>query len=175
MKNSTALEADSKTLSILRMTVCWMVFSVLALFSGIAMVLLLCHFVIVPYMREKDLVTTDCVVDTINFIPEMTNRTCRDTSENMTSQMDTSSCDVMLDEEQSFRNSHSETDHHDPESGQITYCVQVTIVYKGFDGFTHKATLQVQPQEESVLFSEKVCQILQFRFPLKITSYSKSL
>ena len=152
MKTSLVLETDNKTKHVMRLSMCWIVTSIIALVCGLIMVLVFCHVLIVPHMRTKDYVTTDCVIDDITVIPDVTNVTCAHLSTEirstaMTLHADKSNCEVTLGKtESSGKTSQLFTNQQQNEN---SHCVQVGVVYKAFDGFPRKALLQTQPLEET--------------------------
>ena len=160
MKTSLVLESDSKTKNVMRLSMCWITTSIIALLCGLIMVLVFCHVLIVPHMRTKDYVTTDCVIDHIAVIPDASNVTCSDLTATMTPlalDADTSNCEVTLGQTESS----SQVLHE----GENSHCVQVKVLYKAFDGFVRNALLQTQPIEddrkmEGSTISEKVGKII---------------
>ena len=147
MKTSLVLETENKTNNAMRLSLCWIVTSVIALFSGLMMVLVFCHFLIVPHMRTKDYVTTDCIIDDIAVIPDVTNISCADLSSDMTPLLyaDTSNCQVTLSK---MSSSQSLQFSSNEEQIRNSHCVQVRVRYKAEDGFERKALLQTQPLEQ---------------------------
>ena len=136
MKTSLVLETENKTNNVMRLSLCWIVTSVIALFSGLMMVLVFCHFLIVPHMRTKDYVTTDCIIDDIAVIPDVTNISCADLSSDMTPLLyaDTSNCQVTLSK---MSSSQSLQFSSNEEQIRNSHCVQVRVRYKAERWFSN--------------------------------------
>ena len=130
------------------------------------MVLVFCHVLIVPHMRTKDYVTTDCVIDSITVIPDVTNVTCADLSTEVTPLTlhgDTSNCEVTLGK--TVSSAMTRQLFSNQRQNENSHCVQVGVVYKAFDGFPRKALLQTQPNSEGSNISEKVGKVInQFNY-----------
>ena len=172
MKTSLVLETDDKTNKDTRLSLCWIVASVIALLSGLIMFLVFCHVLIVPHMKTKDYVTTDCVVDTISIIPETTNVSCSDSSrkrEPLKLHADTSKCEITLNNEQSSENILLSSTQDQDES---SHCVQVKVLHKAFDGFVHETMLQNQPKEEGNSEGTKISEKVSWIILLNVGFYS---
>ena len=166
MKTSLVLETDNRTKYVMRLSLCWIVTSTIALLSGLIMVLVFCHVLIVPHMRTKDYVTTDCRIDNITVVHDVTNVTCEDLSTEITPLTlhgDASNCEVILGKtESSAKTSELFSNQQQNEN---SHCVQVGVEFKALDGFPRKALLQTQPLDEikntkGSKISEKVGRII---------------
>ena len=150
MKTSLVLETENKTNNVMRLSLCWIVTSIISLCSGLIMVLVFCHVLIVPHMRTKDYVTTDCIIDNIAVIPDVNNISCADLLSSemtpLTLHADTSNCEVILGK---VPPSETVQFSNNEQQSRNSHCVQVKVLYKAFDGFVRKALLQTQPLVEN--------------------------
>ena len=136
---------------------CWVGTSVVALLSGVIMVLVFCRVLIVPYLLTEDFVSTDCVISSIELHEDRSNISCSRTSgvdvqgldENFTHCV--ASPRITMDKE---ANNLGIGSVNDEENSGL--CVLVKVSYRAFDGLVHKATLQALPRNFDEIGRERL-------------------
>ncbi len=132
---------------------CWVGTSVIALLSGVIMVLVFSRLLIVPYLLTEDYVSTDCLVYSIEIQHDTRNGSllCGELS---------MAGNKSVDRNQTYCSSHP----HVTAEGEspmrpgrsslggesLPFCVRVKVSYRAFDGLIRQALLQLSPWTEAI-------------------------
>ena len=126
---------------------CWVGTSMIALLSGVIMVLVFCRVLIVPYLLTEDFVSTDCVISSVELLEDTNNISCSRTPGDDILRLDKNFtyCEASPHITTEKETNLSTESINDEEN--LGLCVVVNVSYRAFDGLVQKATLKALPRK----------------------------